>query len=263
MEGRYAISFRFTKDLFSMDIFDEFLADQGINVLQSSMGLHEEECAVPHYHYHLVCANTFSFKAPPTQTFKNKYKVLTKLFKDNSNSLSIKVTDRDSAPPAPVASKEEELPEEGRGCITCIKRFLNYPLKEKKPVKQYCRAIDVDQSCLEGHAEWLAVQTYRKKLKARKLAEESKKGMLYAHLDKNSYTAVGLPGIVRDTLLFYKGNKDAPHPQYQVKSAEIYAYHKGYWSIDDIIHRYLGRDKESAYEKAHRQIPSSFFDAQE
>lgn len=250
MEGTHAISFRFTKGLFPLEIFDKFLADHKVNVLQSSMGLHEEECATPHYHYHLVCSNTFPFKSPPTQAFKNKYKSLKKLFKENSNSLSIKVTAYEPTAPAPDMGvpQEERSPEVAPESPwkEFYSRFLNYPLKEKHPVPEYCRDVNIEQACLEAAAEWSAAKTYRAKLKARKLAEETKKGMLYAHLDKNNYNITGLHGVVRDTLNFYKGNKDAPHPCYQVKSAEIYAYHKGIWSVDDIIKRYLGKDTSIA-----------------
>jgi len=227
MEGSHRISFRFTKDLFRLEIFDEFLAYHKVNVLSSSMGLHQEECATPHYHYHLVCSNTFPFKSPPVQAFKNKYKDLKKLFKENSNALSIKVT--------AFVELDDDEPD----------RFLNYTLKEKRPIPEFCRNINIEQSCLEAAAEWQAAKTWKAKLKARKLAEETKKGLLYAHLDKQDYSITGLHAVVRDTLTFYKGNKDAPHPCYQVKSAEIYAYHKGLWSLDAIIKRYLGEDPKT------------------
>ncbi len=252
MEGTVAISFRFTKDLFPLAIFDDFLAAHKVNVLRSSMGLHEQECATPHYHYHCVCSNGFPFKSPPTQAFKNKYKSFSKQFKENTNSLSVKVTKHDDTQPAPDMGHAVEslmqgeddriLPDPDDSWKLFYSRFLNYPLKERKPVPDFCRDINIEQACLEAAAEWTAVKTYRAKLKARKLAEESKKGVLYAHLDKQNYTLTGLHGVVRDTLSFYKGNKDAPHPCYQVKSAEIYAYHKGIWSVDDIIKRYLGKD---------------------
>ena len=261
MEGSYAISFRFSQFLANQlvphvpfsgpfDIWDQFLAEHKINVLKRSMGLHTEECATPHFHYHLVCSNTFPFKSPPTQAFKNKYKNNAKLFKDNPNSLSIKVTAYEPTDPAPDMGvpEEERSPQvASKGSWeTFYRRFLNYPLKEKKSVSAYCRGINIEKASLEGHAEWQAVKTYRAKLKARKLAEETKKGLLYAHLDNNNYNITGLHGVVRDTLNFYKGNKDAPHPCYQVKSAEIYAYHKGIWNIDDIIKRYLGKDTSIA-----------------
>lgn len=244
MEG-YTISFRFTADLFQMDIFDHFLKENSIVVRKSSMGLHEEECATRHYHYHLWTDNSFQFKSPPTQMFKNKNKSLAKVFKENSNSLSIKVSKVEQVSPTAEEGEEGEIYD---GEIKDIRRFLNYPLKENKPVEQYCKGIDVSQSCLEGAAEWAAVLTYRKKLKARKLAEETKKGQLYGHLDANDYRHTGLYGVVKDTLLFYKGNKDAPHPQYQIKSAEIYAYHKGIWSIDDIMARYLPKREKPVNE---------------
>jgi len=251
MEGCYAISFRFTKDLFPLAIFDDFLAAHKVNVLRSSMGLHQEECATPHLHYHCVCSNTFPFKSPPTQAFKNKYKSFKKQFKENTNSLSVKVTKHDDTQPAPSMGQDESLmqgeddripPDPTDAWKLFYQRFLNYPLKEKHPVPEFCRDINIEQSCLEAAAEWCAAKTYKAKLKARKLAEETKKGMLYAHLDLNDYNITGLHGVVRDTLTFYKGNKDAPHPCYQVKSAEIYAYHKGIWSVDAIIKRYIGED---------------------
>lgn len=239
MDG-YNISFRFTADLFQLEIFDDFLKETGIVIRKSSMGRHTEECSTPHFHYHLWCENTFKFKSPPTQTFKNKHKNLEKVFKDNSNSLSIKVSK------VKVTPSFEDVGEIYDGEINDVRRFLNYPLKEKKPIDSYCRGIDISSSCLEGNAEWSSVLVYRKKLKARKLAEETKKGLLYTHLDTKNYNALGLYGVVKDTLLFYKGNKDAPHPQYQVKSAEIYAYHRGIWSIDDILTKYLGK-KQTEY----------------
>lgn len=240
MDG-YNISFRFTADLFPIETFDNFLKETGIVIRKSSMGHHTEECATPHIHYHLWCENTFKFKSPPTQTFKNKHKSLEKVFKENTNSLSVKVS-KVKVPPS-----FEDVGEIYDGEINDVKRFLNYPLKEKKPIEQFCRGIDIASSCLEGNAEWQSVLVYRKKLKARKLAEETKKGMLYDHLDKQHPSC--LYDCVRETLLFYKGNKDAPHPQYQVKSAEIYAYHKGIWSIEDILNRYLPRSQEYKEDK--------------
>ncbi len=240
MDDGFNISFRFTDNLFPLEIFDAFLKDQGIVICKSSMGRHTEECSTPHLHYHLWCENQFKFKSPPTQTFKNKHKDLEKVFKDNTNCLSIKVS---KVRVSPSVEDEGEIYD---GEIGDVRRFLNYPLKEKKPIDSYCRGIDISSSCLEGNAEWQSVQTYRKKLKARKLAEESKKGQLYTHLDTKKYHFTGLKGVVKDTLLFYKGNKDAPHPQYQVKAAEIYAYHKGIWDIDDIIEKYIGKTRSNS-----------------
>lgn len=119
------------------------------------------------------------------------------------------------------------------------RRFLNYPLKEKKPLLPYCSNLDLSAQILEAGAEWQARKTWKKKQAERKAREEAKRGQLWAHLDQQSYKITGIYGVVEDTLKFYKGNPDAPHPQYQVKSAELYAYHKSIWTIDNIITRYI------------------------
>ena len=237
MEG-YNISFRFTANLFDFAIFDEFLEKNKIVVKKSSMGLHTD-CATPHYHYHLWCENTFPFKAPPTQTFKNKYKSLEKVFKDNTNSLSVKVTELGQV------SVSGESVENGENLSKndIIRRFLNYPLKENSPIPEFCKGIDIKKSSLEANAEWKARIVWKQKQAERKAKDEAKKGRLYAHLDtfhkEKKFNITGLYGVVKTTLEFYKGQEDAPHPQYQVKAAEIYAYHHSIWSIEDIMERYV------------------------
>lgn len=229
----YTISFRFQADLYDFSLFDEYILSSGLDMLQSSMGLHEQECNTKHYHYHLITSNKFAFKSPPTQNFKNKHPQLTQLFKDNPNSISIKCQE---------STQDHSTCDDGENPMT-NQRFLNYPLKEKKPVETYCRNINIEQSCLEGNAEWKSAMVYKAKKLARELKDKSKKVSLWNYLDTQNFN---LSHTVRDvaaaTHNYYLTQEDAPHYYIYFREADKYAVKRGILTAEELLDKIYGKD---------------------
>lgn len=217
----YLLGFRYNIETEEQDLTDyinivkKWLKDKKLDILRSTGGVHAEASTL-HTHYHMEISNKLPFKTEPLPTFKNHNKD----FKLTNRQMSIKFS--------------EEQSEEN------IIRFLQYPLKEGKPIMPMVHNIhDLEQMIKDAKAEYKATKVFKKKQEAEQAKKNSKKQSLFMHLDETRHNS--LVEVVRATLRYYKSIEDAPHPRQQVASAEVYACKKGIWTEDQILERYLSK----------------------
>jgi len=195
-----------------IDIILKWLKDNSLDILRSTGGEHAEASSL-HIHYHLQLNKELPFKAPPLQTFKR-------------NNPDLKLSDRQLSIKYSFEESEKN-----------VNRFLQYPLKEDRPIESMIFNIpDIQQLIANAKAEYEATKIFMQKKKAEQDKKNSKKQSLFAYLDSKNplslYTACQL------ALEYYRDQDDSPHPQQIIKNTETWAYKRQIWSDDDIIKRY-------------------------
>ncbi len=206
---------------------------------QSSAGLHHET-ENHHLHYHCVMESG-KVLSKPIATFKYDYEkkkvgvwdkpavgtiaksmqfppsIIGQLYKGRIN-ISIKMTSNDNT---------EE-----------ITKFLQYPLKEMKPIPFYCKNIDIHGLSTDANLVYIASRelhaaSQRKKENQSK-RELSKWEELTSHLDEirpSSYI-----NVYREVLIYYRDNYEKPPTvRFMADSAERYCFKKGLLCIDQIL----------------------------
>lgn len=224
----YSLGFRYNiHEETDLKIFEDIILGwidkHKIKILKSTGGEHANASSL-HIHVQYIIESPLPFKTPPLQQFKNNNPD----FALQKNQMSIIYKQ--------IKETEEFTIEEQ------VIRFLQYALKEDKPLWQFIHNIeDVDQMCKDAKAEYKATQIFQKKKKAEQDRKKSKKLSLFAHLDETRFNS--LVDVCNATLTYYKKIEDAPHPRTQIQSAETYSYHRGIWSHKDILLRYLPKQE--------------------
>ncbi len=201
-------------------------------ITQSSAGQHKDTDN-HHLHYHLIIEERKPL-TNPISTFRydyNKAKVTTysSNLKDYPASMiseeykgriniSIKMTNSDD-------------PEDFR-------KFLQYPLKEKLPILDYCKNINVDMVSQKANAEYqLARETHAAVLQKKQKREDKDKSqweIMCEHLSSLEISSVR--SVYKNVFMYYKDNNEKPPTiRFMSDMAERYAFKKGYLSIDQII----------------------------
>lgn len=203
-----------------LNTIQKWLKDLDINIIKSTGGEHANASSL-HIHYHLEIDKVPTKKDKPILTFmKSPLQVFKKdnpTFSIDNKQLSMKYT-------------EQNIEKN-------VYRFLQYPLKEDKPIFSMIFNIpDIEQMVMNAKAEYEAVCIKRQKDLEKANANLEKKKSLFKYL--NSQSPKSLYQACTLALQYYRDEDDSPHPQQIIRNTETWCYKNKIWDDDDIIKRY-------------------------
>lgn len=114
-----------------VDEFLKFMKQNGMEILQTTLGVHQHSGSRSHAHFHMILGNEFPFKSPPLQMFKSYLKK-----RPQGEDIVPVVLEMKKC----VSIHVRKIPMmEETDTTNTTDRWLQYPLKEGNIIEKYCK----------------------------------------------------------------------------------------------------------------------------
>jgi len=168
---RYDVSDGFNENF--IEKIQLILEKRGYRILRKSAGINDDaKIRGKHIHFHceLEALNVVVYKTGESYAFKKVAKELNIKLPQENKSWAVSTPE--------VATQHDQEAEVG------VLKWLRYPLKELKPIRQYCEGIDIDELAAIANAEYKFSLEEIEKKELKKEEDKLRWNKLCAHIDE-------------------------------------------------------------------------------